>query len=285
MNLTIKTASIDDLKVMMQWAATEGWNPGKQDINSYYLIDPNGFYSAYVNDQMIASVSCVQFSENYSFLGFFIVKPEYRFKKIGYELVKYLSEKIKAKENPHQTLAIDGVVNRIAKYEKLGFTLAHSTIRYLLPEYNNVTPKAENIVPITAVPLNAIADYDHAVFPANRFAFLMSWLTQTETMAIAHYDKKLSGFGAIRPATTGYRIGPLFADNAEIARTLFQQLCAKVPPNTPIFMDVPLSNKEAVTLCNDFNMQPTFETGRMYHGPIPTLSLDKIFGLTSLEVG
>jgi hypothetical protein len=280
MALDIHNASIDELNKMISWATNEGWNPGLEDIRSFYLIDPRSFYVGYANQELVACASRAQYSPDFSFLGFFIVHPDYRFKKAAYEICQHVLH-----INRAQNMALDGVVQRIPKYQKLGFKLAHSNMRYMLENKNFAFNPSPHIYPISAIPLDSLADYDKAVFPAYRYPFLISWLTQPQTKTFAYYDKALLGYGAIRPAHTGYRIGPLFANNYQVALQLFQELCSSVEPGKPIYMDVPLSNQLAVQLCEEFNMQATFETGRMYSGVIPHLELDKIFGLTSLEVG
>ena len=52
-----------------------------------------------------------------------------------------------------------------------------------------------------------------------------------------------------------------------------------------IFLDVPGINREAVALAQDFGLVPVFETARMYTGAIPPLRLDRVFGVTSFELG
>jgi hypothetical protein len=44
-------------------------------------------------------------------------------------------------------------------------------------------------------------------------------------------------------------------------------------------------NEAAVDLARRHNMTAVFETARMYAGGNPDLSLDRIFGVTSFELG
>ncbi len=52
-----------------------------------------------------------------------------------------------------------------------------------------------------------------------------------------------------------------------------------------IFLDVPDVNRDAVALAQDFGLAPVFETARMYTGAIPPLRLQRVFGVTSFELG
>ena len=48
---------------------------------------------------------------------------------------------------------------------------------------------------------------------------------------------------------------------------------------------MPLPNAEAVALAESHDMRGVFETARMYTGPAPTCELERVFGVTSLELG
>jgi hypothetical protein len=52
-----------------------------------------------------------------------------------------------------------------------------------------------------------------------------------------------------------------------------------------IYMDVPADNAQAIRLAEDFGLSPIFETARMYRGQAPEIPLDRVFGVTTLELG
>ena len=52
-----------------------------------------------------------------------------------------------------------------------------------------------------------------------------------------------------------------------------------------IFLDVPSINRNAVALAQDLGLVPVFETARMYTGAIPPLRLERVFGVTTFELG
>lgn len=81
----------------------------------------------------------------------------------------------------------------------------------------------------------------------------------------------------------GYKIGPLFADNATLAQLLLDALVATVPDAT-VAIDIPEPN-EAAAWAQRHGMTPVFETGRMYRGPAPKINLARVFGVTTLELG
>jgi hypothetical protein len=52
-----------------------------------------------------------------------------------------------------------------------------------------------------------------------------------------------------------------------------------------IFLDVPAPNKQAVALAQALGLVPVFETARMYTGPVRAIKLERVFGITSVELG
>jgi len=52
-----------------------------------------------------------------------------------------------------------------------------------------------------------------------------------------------------------------------------------------VFLDVPDVNRDALALAQGHGLAPVFETARMYTGAIHPLRLDRVFGVTTFELG
>jgi len=50
----------DNLALPLEWAASEGWNPGLQDADPFYAADPNGFLVGMLDKEPIATLSAVK---------------------------------------------------------------------------------------------------------------------------------------------------------------------------------------------------------------------------------
>lgn len=94
----------------------------------------------------------------------------------------------------------------------------------------------------------------------------------------------LAGYGLARPCRTGFKIGPLFADDEATAERLMNELVAAIG-NQPFFLDIPERNAAARRLVERFGMSPVFETARMYTGEPPPEPMERIFGVTTFELG
>ncbi|MDA3791942.1 MAG: GNAT family N-acetyltransferase [Desulfobacula sp.] len=277
---TIKTMSRKEVDIAVEWAAKEGWNPGLYDADSYYAADPTGFLIGSLGDEPIATISVVKYGASFGFLGFYIVKPEYRGKGYGIQIwnagLKYLAGR---------NVGLDGVVAQQENYKKSGFKPAYRNIRY--EGVGGGTPlKNSEIIKLSALPFEAIDQYDRAFFPENRSQFIKSWIRQPICNALGIMEKgKLSGYGVIRQCQSGYKIGPLFADSPESAESLFSALHSNTQPSDPVYLDVPEVNHEAVSLADRHHMKVVFETTRMYTKDAPDMPLNHIFGVTSFEIG
>jgi len=76
-----------ELNLALEWAAAEGWNPGLHDAECFYAADPEGFFlGEFAGGEPIGCVSAVAYDKHYGFLGFYIVKPQYRGRGFGLQL-------------------------------------------------------------------------------------------------------------------------------------------------------------------------------------------------------
>ena len=74
------------------------------------------------------------------------------------------------------------------------------------------------------------------------------------------------------------------ADDRAAAEAVLSALSAAIGGGE-IFLDVPGVNRDAVALAQGFGLTPVFETARMYTGAIPPLRTERVFGVTTFELG
>lgn len=279
--LTVITASLDDWHQVAQWAADEEWNPGRDDTRCFHPTDPSGFFLGRRGDRTVSSLSIVNYSDEYAFLGYYLVHPDHRGR--GWGLATWRAA------FPHagaRTVGLDAVPAQQATYQRAGFTPAYENLRYGGRPTRPGTPPSPDVVPVTAAHLDSLAAYDRRCFPADRHAFLARWLTAPGHTARAYLrDGQAAGYGVIRPARTGHRIGPLFADTPQAAEALFDALTATVDPSAEVFLDIPEPHRAAHTLATARGLTPQSVTTRMYTGPVRPTDQDRIFAVTSLELG
>ncbi|WP_201278931.1 GNAT family N-acetyltransferase [Leptolyngbya iicbica] len=280
-NYTIKPMTRADLAVAIDWAAAEGWNPGLQDADCFYAADASGFLMGWLEEEPIAAISVVKYGSTFGFLGFYIVRPEFRGRGYGWQLWQAGLATLEGR-----TVGLDGVVDQQSNYLKSGFQLAYRNIRYEGQRGTAIAPADPAVVSIASLDFAQVLAYDRPFFPDDRTAFLQGWLAQPDSTAVAYVqDQAILGYGMLRPCRQGYKIGPLFADTPAIADTLFQHFIAHVPAGQPFYLDVPEVNEAAVALAQRYGLTSMFETARMYLPEPPQLPTERIFGVTTFELG
>jgi len=278
--VSLTNMTLDDLKTVAGWAAAEHWNPGNFDVPCNFAADPQGFVLAILDGRPIGSISAVRYEDRYGFMGFFIVLPEYRGRGIGRLLWNEALRKLEGR-----AIGLDGVMPMVPYYEKSGFVTHHINTRHRIKAAPCAL--APTIKRISSLPLAKILEYDRKHHPAARTAYLDGWVRIPGSHGfVSVTDGKVNGYGVVRPSADGWRIGPLFADDANVAENLLDALVGCVPANDDVFIDVPGCNGVACEIAARRGVEKLFETARMYYkGMIPALNWNGVFGLTSLELG
>ncbi|MFJ6927058.1 GNAT family N-acetyltransferase [Streptomyces nigra] len=277
-DLVVGRAGPEDWPVISGWAAAEGWNPGLSDGPVFFAQDPDGFFLGRIDGEPVSAISVVTYGPDYAFLGCYLVRPDLRGRGLG--LATWRTGLAHAGD---RTVGLDGVVAQQDNYRRSGFAHAHRTTRW-----TGVAPATRTPDGVRAVRPEDVEDllaYDALCTPADRPRFLRAWLGAPGHHAVARRSGgRVTGYGVVRPGHDGPRIGPLFADGPEDARALFDALTAHTGGHE-VAVDVPETNPAGVALVEAAGFTPSFETARMYTGPVRPYAQDRVFGITTLELG
>jgi GNAT superfamily N-acetyltransferase len=215
----------DEITLAIDWAATEGWNPGLADAACFATVDAYGFLVAEIGGEPVATISCVNYDAGFAFLGFYIVRADLR--GHGYGLRIWNAAMAHAGS---RVVGLDGVVAQQGNYRKSGFDYAYANVRYGGTVAAPTSAHAD-VVPLAGVPLAMIEASDATVFPAPRSAFLRAWMSAPGHVGHALMcGGALAAWGVIRPCRKGYKIGPLVADDRAAAR----RCCRRCWPGSAI---------------------------------------------------
>ncbi|MBI3124731.1 MAG: GNAT family N-acetyltransferase [Ignavibacteriales bacterium] len=278
---TIRNMTATEVKdIAARWAAEEGWNPGPNDAQAFYNTDTNGFFVGLLDNIPIACISAVSYEGSFGFIGFYIVKKEFRGKGYGFKIwnraLEYLA---------NQNIGLDGVIAQQPNYIKSGFKLAYRNIRFE-GIAADTSDHAANIVTYSKHHFEKLIKYDRGFFPTARTEFLQSWVTLADSATLVSLENDdMIGYVTIRKCKVGYKIGPLFADNDDVANSLFIAANKFAGEGSKIYLDTPEVNVKAVNLAANYGMKKVFETARMYTKEAPTLKLNSIYGVTTFELG
>ncbi len=274
---TVRTLTAAEVHQVTDWAQDEGWNPANFDAACFHAADPTGFLGAFHGQELAAAISVVRYGGHYSFLGLYICRPDLRGRGFGTRVwnagLAYADRR---------TVGLDGVVEQQANYVKAGFRLAWRNHRFQGIGGGDVVP---GVIDLDTVPFAKVAEYDGAVFEADRRRFLRFWVAQPEAIRLGVLrNGQLTGWGLLRRCREGRKIGPLVADDDSTATLLLDGMLASAP-GEKVFFDVPEPNAAAIRLAQQRGMASVFETARMYRGEAPPIEIGKVWGITSFELG
>lgn len=270
------------------WAAAEGWNPGRGDGTLLLGTDPSGFFTGFLGVHHVSAISIVNYDDTFAFCGMFLVAPELRGRGLG-----TATWNAAITHAGDRTIGLDAPPTQQDHYGRRGFAAAWRTICFAgrIPPARPVADT--HVAEAGPEHLAQMAAMDATCFPADRHAFAKSFATAPGRHALVYANAhgRVYGYGVLRPARETARIGPLYADNPTIAAGLFDALCdrARESGALAISIDVPEPNPAARALAETRGLSHVAETIRMYRagaaGLVRRIDHSQLYALTSLETG
>lgn len=271
-------------QIPIPWMRDAGWNPGLHDAETFLTADPQGFLIGELDGKPIATVSGVRYDDSFGFIGCYIVAEAFRGRGYGMAIHEAARKHLEG-----CTQGGDGVLENVEKYKQIGRVYAYRNARYEgIKQAEDWTPQV-GLEDAKEVPFADIESLDRACFPAPRRGFLQAWLHQPDAFALARVgnsaQQPVKGYAVIRRCYRGWKIGPLFAQDAETAENLFCGLVDRIPQGDTFVLDIAEPNLAAKDLVTRHGMREVFATARMYTGPFPEVKLDWVYGVTTFELG
>ena len=273
----------------------EGWQPGLDDAECNYAADPTGYFVGELDGKKISTVSVIKWN-SFAYVASYVVEKPFRGKGYG---LKTFSAGLASVDKSYN-LGLDAIVEYSYLYERHGFRKAWTDRRFKIDASKALTCGTSQPQPtltvksIAEINFGRLAKYDAKVFGAPRHSFLKKWITAPHAKGFATVDVsgELLGYTVIRKTLVGGdddKIGPLFADGLETARTLFlaaAEVASTTPDSSNVIIDVPIDlNPPAAKLAEEFGGVPVFDCYRMYTKGVPEFPWTTVFGVTSMELG
>ena len=280
--------------IMISRAAAEGWYPGTHDHISYFAADSNGYFVGELNGKPISCLSVVKHTRYIAYLGMGIIDREH----IGKGYGKIMWNAAMPTIDDTYNCIMDCTTETIGIGLCTGFHLEwyQQCFNFTVPR--NLSLEAigvddANIVPLSQLLFPAILQYDTEVNDYPRPLFLEKWVFAPNCFCSVATDNKgdVVGYGVVRRTVgkVGWRIAPLYADNSDIARMVYHDMCIKVAavdPNALMTVDASYGknfNPNSLKLVKELQGRQTFTLYRLYtKGAPPKTLFHKIFVVTSI---
>lgn len=272
----------DEVPILEDWAADEGWNPGLADLRIAYDIDPEAFVALREGDRLAGGGTIFRHGPRLGFMGLFIMRADLRQQGLGTILWTWRRDAMLRRLEPGATVGMDGVFAMVHFYEKGGFRLAYRDLRYQGIARGHGPAGTEVLHDADFAEIEAL---DRSCFGAARTAFLKRWMGQEGAHVLGlRQAGRLVAYGVARPCRIGFKIGPLFADSAAHASCVLADILARLE-GQQVQIDVPEPNAAGLRIAAEFDLAMAFGCARLYLGPDPGLPVERIFGVTSFEFG
>lgn len=114
----IRTALPSELDWLVSQAAVCGWNPGLRDSHLFWQLDPAGFLSLEVQGRFAGGGAVVRHSDQYGFMGLFIMDQQHRGKGPGKMLWWARRNYLLGRLTPGAAIGLDAVDTMVHFYEQ-----------------------------------------------------------------------------------------------------------------------------------------------------------------------
>lgn len=275
----------DELQLALDWAVKEDWNPGRFDGAPYYAASHTGYFVLEEDENIIGTLAAIRYSDEYGFIGIFIVAPEYRRQGNGNLL---FNAGINALSNC-ALVGLNAVPPQVSYYKGFGFSEAWQNLRCSIES----PLQGSHIDDMRLIDenLDKLIAYDANIFGTMRADFLKTLLAAKNTTCLVSFDTQgnIAGYGVIRSCQQGFRIGPLYANDFNAAKSLFEGLLSCVL-GEKIILDIPEVNQYSKNFMEFFHLTreenaDTFAMYKQSSAMTMMTQLEKRYALGSLEIG
>ncbi len=275
-DVTIRPLDLPEIETLLEWAKVEGWNPGLEDAAPFQAADPQGFIGCFVDGVMAAGISAIRYGSAFGFIGLYIAHPDFRGRGYGRRVWDAGMAHLEGR-----TIGLDGVPEQQANYRSMGFIPDYETFRWSGTLEGRLDPE---IGALNDTHLPALTKFDGRHFAENRPEFLRDWLAFPRRTKLLIRNDAIAGYAVLRRCHEGYKIGPLFAVDADAAMRLIYACAAETAGET-IHIDVPAGRITFSACLEKGGLKRGFQTTRMYCGTPPSFDTAGVFGVTTLELG
>jgi ribosomal protein S18 acetylase RimI-like enzyme len=273
-----------DIPAGMRLKEAAKWNQLEQDWELFLESSQTGSLVAEYRGKIVGTVTSVNYSRRFSWIGMLLVDPSTRRMGLGTTLLK---EAMRLSAD-YGTIRLDATPQGKLLYDTLGYKDEYYLNRYQINECNiaDLPDPDQACTKMTQNDLEQVIQFDQEIFGAARPGILQSLFNMGPNYAwILPSNDRLSAFCLGRPGSNFEQIGPLIAHDYKSASRLLLHALRNCH-GKPVILDIPDDQKDFRSLAEDlgFSIQRPFI--RMYLGDHPYRGIPKYqFTIAGPEIG
>jgi len=275
-----------ELDLALDWAEAEGWDPALTEADCLAAFDAEGLLVARDGGGApLACVAALRCGESLGRMSLLLVSPEARGRGLGRTVLRAGMERL----GDRPCLVMDDLLPGLAKQRATGFSAAWTHERHVAARPSAPVSElrvGQLLLDARDAPFAPLVAFDAASFGFARTGFLRALFGGRGHVARAVLDPtdRPLGYGVLRPTRRGSRVGPLLAEDEQVAAALLAALLRAAPPG-PVAMDLREDHAAAVALARSAGMSPAFAARRLYSAAPPAMRRDRVFAISGYEAG
>jgi GNAT superfamily N-acetyltransferase len=265
---SIRLFTNQDIPSALELCRGAGWNQLQQDWARLIAYEPLGCFVAELDGQLVGTITTTRYGTDLAWIGMMLVREDFRRRGIATALMNAGLDYL-GKQNVG-CIKLDATPAGKPVYERLGFRAEWSFHRWVRnqDELSDRVPPTDTAATLTTTHI----DLDRVAFAADRSRCLNLLIQESISC------RRDRGFGMLRSGHLASYLGPVVAENRDVAREIIVELLKQSPGKT--FWDPPEVNPDAVLLAESLGFQPIRDLTRMWIGSksiIPAMNLQYAF--------
>ena len=287
-------------KYFLQARAAEKRRPAIDDVDCFLACDSTALSVGELDSKPIGTCAVFKYQDGYRHGGAYFIEHNYR--KYGYG-TQLLFETIR-KSEPITNFSAYAPLRMVETYKKsLGIQILHVCE---IHDINSITAlknlqgismdASYHVKQVPDVDFETLCNYDKFTFGYNRQPFLYKWLYSPASLSCVALNNQgfIVGYVVARESVVpneGYKIGPLFCENINIAQVLLQSVFKQIneqgtSTSNSVHISCPVDRdpqvRQLLKILDSSHVQtlPFMANNDYLKGRI-----DKWFAITSFETG
>lgn len=256
---------------------------GLNDVALQLILDPEGFFVAEVNGEVVSTITAINYDDNYAFIGFFRTDKPHRGKGIGGKLwrtgLAHCGERM---------VGLYASLGLVDYYKRDGFVQFCKVICYKVENLDRfkipVDSVDKSIIEVEVGNVRDVIEFDRKYAPAPREKFMEAWILQPGSVTLACVcSGVVLGYGVIRRTFKSRisRIGPLYAANESLAEKLVVALLRRAQDASHVLYEAFNANPSTGRFAKFLKAEWLEDGEAMYRNGTPKFDVNGVFAVTS----
>jgi ribosomal protein S18 acetylase RimI-like enzyme len=277
---SIRPFKDEDIDFAYKLDVMEQWDHTRDDIKRVLGFEPNGCFIAEIGGEPVGHVFSISYGR-LGWIGFLIVKTEYRRRGIGTLLMKRAIDYLLSRKA--NTIKLEAVPIMANLYRKLGFVDEFDSLRFIRIGGKISSVSSHCVKLLKKREIAELAEFDAGYFGANRIRVLNGLYQDNPQLCfVSRNDSEIVGYAMCYEAESGHRIGPWVCnpENLQVARELLTKCIETIGRNEKLYIGVPAVNERSVEILRDLGFEQCSKSIRMYLGK--KLEIERVDGLFAI---